>query len=263
MKTRQLGELTVSEVGMGCMAFSHGYGKIPQENYSIEAIRNAYGHGCTFFDTAEIYSPNLSGTGHNERIVGKALHDVRKNVVLATKLFLNWSEAKSEGSVYRAVRRHLEDSMERLQTDMADLYYLHRAIGGVSIEDAAEAMGLLMEDGMIRGWGLSQVDVDVIDRAQKITPLTAVQNIYSMVERDVEAAVIPYCMEHHIGVVPFSPIASGLLSGKITTKTKFERNDDVRNWVPQLSKANIAGNQPIIDLLKEFADKKQIGRAHV
>lgn len=263
MKTRQLGELTVSEVGMGCMAFSHGYGKIPQENYSIEAIRNAYGHGCTFFDTAEIYSPNLSGTGHNERIVGKALHDVRKNVVLATKLFLNWSEAKSEGSVYRAVRRHLEDSMERLQTDMVDLYYLHRAMGGVSIEDAAEAMGLLMEDGMIRGWGLSQVDVDVIDRAQKITPLTAVQNIYSMVERDVEAAVIPYCMEHHIGVVPFSPIASGLLSGKITTKTKFERNDDVRNWVPQLSKANIAGNQPIIDLLKEFADKKRATSAQI
>ena len=153
--------------------------------------------------------------------------------------------------------------MERLQTDMADLYYLHRAIGGVSIEDAAEAMGLLMEDGMIRGWGLSQVDVDVIDRAQKITPLTAVQNIYSMVERDVEAAVIPYCMEHHIGVVPFSPIASGLLSGKITTKTKFERNDDVRNWVPQLSKANIAGNQPIIDLLKEFADKKRATSAQI
>lgn len=263
MKTRQLGKLTVSEVGMGCMAFSHGYGKIPQENYSIEAIRNAYGHGCTFFDTAEIYSPNLSGTGHNERIVGKALHDVRKNVVLATKLFLNWSEAKSEGSVYRAVRRHLEDSMERLQTDMVDLYYLHRAMGGVSIEDVAEAMGLLMEDGMIRGWGLSQVDVDVIDRAQKITPLTAVQNIYSMVERDVEAAVIPYCMEHHIGVVPFSPIASGLLSGKITTKTKFERNDDVRNWVPQLSKVNIAGNQPIIDLLKEFADKKRATSAQI
>ena len=262
MKTRQLGKLTVSKVGMGCMAFSHGYGKIPPEKYSIEAIRNAYSHGCTFFDTAEVYSPNLSGIGHNERIVGKALHDVRENVVLATKLFLNQSEVRHGGSVYRAVRSHLEDSMDRLQTDMVDLYYLHR-MSGVSIEEIAEAMGLLMEDGMIRGWGLSQVDVGVIDRAHKVTPLTAIQNIYSMVERDVEAAVIPYCLEHGIGVVPFSPIASGLLSGKITTKTKFERNDDVRNWVPQLSKANIAGNQPIIDLLQEFADKKHATSAQI
>lgn len=263
MKTRKIGALTVSEVGMGCMAFSHGYGQIPPETYSIEAIQNAYRHGCTFFDTAEIYSPNLSGTGHNERIVGKALGNVRKDVVLATKLFLDRSEVRRDGSVYDAVRRHLEASMDRLQTDMVDLYYLHRTSGGVSVEKVAEAMGLLIEDGLIRGWGLSQVDVDVIDRAQKVTPLTAIQNIYSMVERDVEAGVIPYCMERGIGFVPFSPIASGLLSGKITTKTKFERNDDVRNWVPQLSRANIAGNQPIVDLLKQYADRKQSTPAQI
>ncbi len=263
MKTRQLGDLTVSEVGMGCMAFSHGYGKIPPEQYSIEAIRNAYQHGCTLFDTAEIYSPNLAGIGHNERIVGKALKDMRKDIVLATKLFLDRSEVKNEGSVYKAVRRHLEDSMDRLQTDMVDLYYLHRTNSGVRIEDVAEAMGLLIEDGLIRGWGLSQVDMDVIDRAQNVTPLSAIQNIYSMVERDMEKAVIPYCMEYGIGVVPFSPIASGLLSGKITTETRFERNDDVRNWVPQLSKANIAGNQPIIDLLKEYADRKHATSAQI
>lgn len=263
MKTRKIGALTVSEVGMGCMAFSHGYGQIPPETYSIEAIQNAYRHGCTFFDTAEIYSPNLSGTGHNERIVGKALGNVRKDVVLATKLFLDRSEVRRDGSVYDAVRRHLEASMDRLQTDMVDLYYLHRTSGGVSVEEVAEAMGLLIEDGLIRGWGLSQVDVDMIDRAQKVTPLTAIQNIYSMVERDVEAGVIPYCMKHNIGFVPFSPIASGLLSGKITTKTKFERNDDVRNWVPQLSRANIAGNQPIVDLLKQYADRKQSTPAQI
>ena len=262
MKARKIGELTVSAVGMGCMAFSHGYGQIPPEGYSIEAIQNAYQHGCTFFDTAEIYSPNLSGTGHNERIVGKALRDVRQGVVLATKLFLDRSEVRKDGSVYDAVRRHLEASMERLQTDIVDLYYLHRT-GGVSVEEVAEAMGLLIEDGLIHGWGLSQGDVGVIERAQRVTPLTAIQNIYSMVERDVEKAVIPYCLEHEIGVVPFSPIASGLLSGKITTETKFERNDDVRNWVPQLSKANIAGNQPIIDLLKQYAEKKQATPAQI
>lgn len=263
MKTRKLRDIGVSEVGMGCMAFSHGYGKIPSEEYSIDCIRNAYDHGCIFFDTAEVYSPNLSGIGHNERIVGKALRDVRENVVLATKLFLYRSEVKQAGSVYHAVRRHLEDSMERLQTETVDLYYLHRTSGGVPVEEVAEAMGQLMDEGMIRGWGLSQVDVDVIDLAQRITPLAAIQNIYSMVERDVEARVIPYCLEHNIGVVPFSPIASGLLSGKITVDTKFERNDDVRNWVPQLSKANIAGNQPIIDLLKEYAELKKATQAQI
>lgn len=252
MKTRFLRDIEVSEVGMGCMAFSHGYGRIPPEEYSIEAIRNAYSHGCTFFDTAEVYSPNLSGTGHNERIVGKALAGVRDHVVIATKLFLRIGPM---GNVYKTIRKHLEESMERLRTDRVDLYYLHR-MGGTPVEKVAEAMGQLIDDELIRGWGLSQVDVDIISRAQRVTPLAAIQNIYSMVERDSERRVIPFCMEHNIGFVPFSPIASGLLSGKTTTETKFERNDDVRNWVPQLSTANIAGNQPIIELLKEYADLK-------
>ena len=262
MKTRQLGNITVSEIGMGCMAFSHGYGQIPPEGYSIEAIQGAYAHGCTFFDTAEVYSPGLSGIGHNERIVGKALQGVRGNVVIGTKLFLDSSEVQREGSVYGAVRRHLEASLSRLQTDWVDLYYLHRT-GSVPVEDVAEAMGRLIEEGLIRGWGLSQVDVDVIDRAQQVTPLSAVQNIYSMVERDVEKAVIPYCLEHAIGVVAFSPIASGLLSGKITVDTKFESYDDVRNWVPQLSRRNIAGNQPILDLLAAYAKLKNATSAQI
>ncbi len=254
-----LRDIEVSEVGMGCMAFSHGYGQIPPEKYSIEAIRNAYDHGCTFFDTAEVYSPNLAGIGHNELIVGKALKDIRENVVIATKLMLH---GFSTGSVYKTVRKHLERSLDRLQTDYVDIYYLHR-MSGVPVEKVAEAMGRLMEDGLIRGWGLSQVDVDVIDCAQQVTPLAAVQNIYSMVERDCEAAVIPYCMENNIGFVPFSPIASGLLSGKITPQTRFEKNDDVRNWVPQLSMTNIAGNQPIVEMLKSFAERKNATPAQI
>ncbi len=252
MKTRMLHDIEVFEVGMGCMAFSHGYGKIPPENYSIEAIRGAYEHGCTFFDTAEVYSPNLIGSGHNERIVGKALEPYRDDVVIATKLMLRGGFGRD---VYRMIRRHLEESLSRLRTDYVDLCYLHR-VGGTPIEEVAFAMGRLIDEGFIRGWGLSQVDVDVIDRAQRVTPLSAIQNIYSMVERDSESAVIPYCIKHDIGFVPFSPIASGLLSGKITTSTKFERRDDVRNWVPQLSKVNIAGNQPIIDLLADYAELK-------
>ena len=259
MKKRLLRDIAVSEVGMGCMAFSHGYGKIPAEEYSIEAIRNAYDHGCTFFDTAEVYSPNLSGIGHNELIVGKALKDVRENVVIVTKLMLH---GFSFGSVYQTILDHLEGSLDRLQTDYADIYYLHR-MSGVPVEKVAEAMGRLMDDGLIRGWGLSQVDVDVIDRAQQVTPLAAIQNIYSMVERDSEAEIIPYCMEHNIGFVPFSPIASGLLSGKITPQTQFEKNDDVRNWVPQLSRRNIEGNQPIVETLKAFAVKKNATPAQI
>ena len=257
MKTRMLREIEVSEVGMGCMAFSHGYGKIPPEQYSIEAIRNAYEHGCTLFDTAEVYSPNLAGIGHNELIVGKALRNVRDNVVIATKLFL-----RESGNVYDSIRHHLDGSLERLKTDYVDLYYLHR-MGGVPVEKVAEAMGRLIDEGLIRGWGLSQVDVDVIDRAQQVTPLAAIQNIYSMVERDSEAEIIPYCMEHNIGFVPFSPIASGLLSGKITPQTQFEKNDDVRNWVPQLSRRNITGNQPIVEMLKVFAGKKNATPAQI
>ena len=238
------------------MAFSHGYGQIPPEEYSIEAIRDGYNHGCTFFDTAEIYSPGLSGVGHNERIVGKALADVRGNVVIGTKLFLDRGEVRRDGSVYGAVRRHLEASLERLKTDYVDIYYLHRTSGNVSVEEVAEAMGQLIEKDLIRGWGLSQVDVDLIDRAQRITPLTAIQNIYSMVERGVEGRVIPYCLKHGIGLVPFSPIASGLLSGALDVHSDFSHHDDVRKFVPQLSVENIDANRPIVDLLRGVAARK-------
>ena len=129
----------------------------------------------------------------------------------------------------------------------------------ITIPDSITSIG----EGLIRGWGLSQVDVDVIDAAQTVTPLTAIQNIYSMVERDNEKSIIPYCMENNIGFVPFSPIASGLLSGKITPQTQFERNDDVRNWVPQLSRRNIEGNMPIVEMLREFADRKNATPAQI
>jgi aryl-alcohol dehydrogenase-like predicted oxidoreductase len=253
MKTRKLRDIEVSEVGMGCMAFSHRYGAIPDERYSIEAIRGAYEAGCTFFDTAEVYGPNLarSQRGHNERIVGKALADVRDDVVIATKLFLDGGF----GSTYQQIRKHLDASMDRLQTDYVDLYYLHR-MGSVPVEDVAEAMGRLIDEGLIGGWGLSQVDVGVISRAQAVTPLSAVQNIYSMVERDVEDEVIPYCAKHRIGLVAFSPVASGLLSGKVKSTAQFERVDDVRTWVPQLSERNLAANRPLVEMLEDFAATK-------
>ncbi len=253
MKTRMLRDIEVSEVGMGCMAFSHGYGAIPEERYSIEAIRGAFDAGCTFFDTAEVYGPNLarSERGHNERIVGKALADVRDEVVIATK----YMPGSFGGSSYKDIRKHLVASPERLQTDHVELYYLHR-MHDSEVEGVAEAMGRLIEEGLIDGWGLSQVGVDVISRAQAVTPLSAVQNIYSMVERDVEEEVIPYCAEHRIGLVAFSPVASGLLSGKVRSTSQFERVDDVRTWVPQLSERNLKANQPLVDALADFAAAK-------
>ena len=264
MDKRKLGNIEVSPIGMGCMGFSHGYGDIPEESYSIEAIRKAYDFGCTFYDTAEGYGPNMlpENRGHNEKIVGKALKDVREDVVIATKLHIPTDEAKKDG-VYETIRRHLEGSLERLQTDYVDLYYLHRVNKEVALEDVAGAMGRLIDEGLIKGWGLSQVPVEVIRKAHEITPVSAVQNIYSMVERGVEDDVIPYCMENGIGLVPFSPIASGFLSGKVTAQTDFSHSDDVRKFVPQLRKENIEANQPILDLLGQYAEQKNATKAQV
>ena len=132
--------------------------------------------------------------------------------------------------------------MKALNTNYVDLYYLHRINPEVPGEKVAEAMGKLIDEGLIRGWGLSQVEESTIKRAHEVTPVSAVQNLYNMLERDCETNTFPYCLEHNIGVVPFSPIASGFLSGKITKDTAFEKEDDVRVFVPQLKKENIEAN---------------------
>lgn len=264
MQKRKLRDIAVSPIGMGCMGLSHGYGEIPEAAYSIEAIRKAYAFGCTFFDTAEAYGPNLlpENRGHNERLVGEAVESFRREVVLATKFHLDAGEAAERG-LEQTTRDHLAQSLLRLKTDYVDLYYLHRLNPAVPVEDVAEVMGRLIKDGLIRGWGLSQVDVDTIDRAQRVTPLAAVQNIYSMVERGVEAEVIPYCLAHDIGLVPFSPIASGFLSGKVTAGTDFSHSDDVHKFVPQLRSENLQANQPILDLLNGYAQKKNATPAQI
>lgn len=262
MNTRTIGKLTVSEIGMGCMGFSHGYGAVPPEAYSIDAIRAAYDYGCTFFDTAETYGREQFYPGHNEELVGKALKDIRKNVVLATKLHITTEEYIPSEPIYNILRSHLDASLKRLQTDYVDLYYWHRVNEDIPLQDVAAAMGRLIREGLIRGWGLSQVPVQTLRIAQDITPLTAVQNLYSMVERDCEDELIPYCQEQHIGLVAFSPIASGLLSGKVTADTKFT-GDDVRKFVPQLSQENIKGNQPIVDLLAGWAKRKNCTSAQI
>ncbi len=263
MEKRKIGNLSVSEIGMGCMAFSHGYGQIPERSYSVEAIRKAVSYGCTFFDTAEVYGQQLYYLGHNEEIVGEALQEVRKDVVIATKLTLTPEDYVNAADLYTSVKRHLALSLKNLRTEYVDLYYLHRINNHVPVEDVAAVMGQLIEEGLIRAWGVSQVSVQTLKRAHLITPVAAVQNLYNILERDCEQDIFPYCVEHGIGVVPFSPIASGLLSGKITVDTEFEKVDDVRNWVPQLTRENIAGNQPILDIIHTWAEKKSATNAQI
>lgn len=263
MNKRYLRQMEVSEIGMGCMGFSHGYGQIPEREYSIRAIQEAYAYGCTFFDTAEVYGDVLYYPGHNEQIVGEAVADFRKDIVLATKFHFRNEEVENGGAVYDIIRKHLENSMKNLRTDYIDLYYLHRVNTLVPVEDVAQAMGRLISEGLIRGWGLSQVSGETLKAADKITPVSAVQNLYNMLERDCETDIFPYCVEQGIGVVPFSPIASGFLSGKITVDTQFSLVDDVRNWVPQLSRENIAANQPVLDILNHYAAEKGASSAQI
>lgn len=192
--------------------------------------------------------------------MGKAVAPFRKKAVLATKFHLG---AFEEGMVlYDNIREHLEASMRRLRTDYIDLYYLHRLNEQVPVEEIAGVMGRLIDESLIRGWGLSQISAETLEKAHKVTPVSAVQNLYSMVERDCEKELIPYCLENGIGLVPFSPIASGLLSGKVTAETKFQ-GDDVRKFVPQLSGENLAANQPILDVLGGFAKRKDATFAQI
>ena len=262
MKKRMIGNLEVSEIGMGCMGFSHGYGAVPEESYSIEAIQKAYDFGCTFFDTAEGYGTQLFYPGHNEQLLGKAAEPFRKDVVLATKLFLSTEERGEGNRLYESVRKHLDVSLVNLKTDYVDLYYLHRVNPEIPNEEVAAVMGKLIKEGLIRGWGMSQVSAETLAKAHNVTPVAAVQNIYSIMERSCEEDIFPYCTENNIGVVPFSPIASGFLSGKVTTETKFE-GDDVRMWVQQTSPENIVANQPILDVMEKFAARNNASYAQL
>lgn len=248
MKKRFLGKsgLEVSAVGYGCMGLSHGYGAVPDHDEAVRLIGKAYEIGCTFFDTAEAY-----GAGHNETVVGDGVRPFRDKIVLATKLHLN----SSEGDTETVIRRHLEGSMKRLGTDYIDLYYQHRIEEDDRIEEVAEVMGKLIKEGKIRGWGQSQATPGQIRRAHAVTPLAAIQSEYSMMERMFEKEVIPTCEELGIGFVPFSPLASGFLSGKYTAENTYS-GDDVRRVITRFDKENIAANQPLLDLLHHFADKK-------
>ena len=255
MKARKLRNLEVSAIGLGCMGFSHGYGAVPQRSESIRLTRYAFELGCTHFDTAEGY-----GAGDNEALVGEALRPVRHQVVIATKFFIG--ERTLANPAEKQIRAHLDASLKRLGTDHVELYYQHRVSPSIPVEEIAECMGKLIREGKILGWGQSQATAEQIRRAHAVTPLTAVQSEYSMMERMFERDVIPLCKELGVGFVPFSPLASGFLSGKVRAETQYQ-GDDVRRVITRFAPANIAANQPLVDLLHRFAADKRSTPAQI
>lgn len=255
MEKRILGKqnsLSVSAIGLGCMGFSHGYGPGPDYQKSVQLIRTAYELGCTFFDTAEGYA-----AGENEMLVGEAIKPFRKNIILATKLHI-----PEDRNLETTIREHLDASLKRLGTDYVDLYYQHRVNKSIPVEEVAGVMGKLIEEGKIRGWGQSQATEEEVRRAHVVTPITAIQSEYSMMERMFEKDVIPACQELGIGFVPFSPLGAGFLSGKYTSKDIYT-GDDVRRVITRFSKDNMDANQPLLDLLHQFADEKKATPAQI
>lgn len=260
MKYRKLRNIEVSEIGMGCMGFSHGYGEIPSEENSIQLIRKAYDLGCTLFDTAEAYGPFV-----NEELVGKAVKPFRDKIILTTKfvpVFQTGQEIPEGKLSKKGVTNALNDSLKRLQTDYIDIYYEHRVPLDSDVEEVASWMGEFIKEGKIRAWGQSQSTVEQIKKAHAVTPLAAIQSEYSMMERMFEKDVIPLCKELNIGFVAFSPMASGFLSGKYSKNTQY-KGDDVRRVITRFTPENVEKNQPLLDLLKEVSTQKNATPAQI
>lgn len=261
MKTRKLGSLEVSAIGLGCMGFSHGYGPIPSEEQSIGLIRYAYDeYGCTLFDTAEVY-----GTYENEKLVGKAIKPIREKVILTTKfmpLALPGQDFADGKLSRQGLRGALEASLRRLQTDYIDLYYEHRVPPESDPAEIAGWMGELIEEGKIRAWGLSEPSIDQLKRAHAVTPVASVQNEYSMMQRRAENGMLETCEELGIGFESYSPLAGGFLSGKYSSETKFV-GDDVRRVITRFSKENMTANKPLLDLLEIVAQQTHATPAQV
>lgn len=260
MKYRELGKsgLKVSAMGLGCMGMSHGYGAAGDKKEMIKLIHQAVEKGVTFFDTAEVYGPYT-----NEELVGEALEPYRKEVVIATKCGIQIVDGKQIViGKPETMRRSIEGSLKRLRTEYIDLYYLHRVDPDTPIEEVAETMKQLQQEGKIRHWGVSEAGVQTIRRAHAVFPLTAVQSEYSMWWREPEKELLPTLEELGIGFVPFSPLGKGFLTGSISKDTRFDKSD-FRNIVPRFTTENLNANQVIIDFIKILANEKNATPAQI
>jgi aryl-alcohol dehydrogenase-like predicted oxidoreductase len=256
MKTRKLGPLTVSELGLGTMSFSSVYGAAPDKAEAIAVIRGAYDLGVTFFDTAEAYGPWT-----NEELVGEALKPIRDQVVIATKFGWNIDPetgARNPGLNSRPahVKRVADAMLKRLGTDHIDLLYQHRVDPEVPIEEVAGAVKELIQAGKVRHFGLSEAAAGTIRRAHAVQPVAAVQSEYSLWTRDPEPEVLPLCEELGIGFVPWSPLGQQFLTGWIDANTTFAPGD-LRAVETRFSPENLPHNLQLVDLVKQWAERKQ------
>lgn len=262
MIKRKLGQgLEVSALSLGAM----GYGKardLPDRGQMIELLRSAVARGMDFFDTAEVYGPWT-----NEVMVGEALAPLRHQVKIATKFGWDIDQRTGEhrggvNSRPEQIRRSVEGSLKRLGTDYIDLCYQHRVDPDVPMEDVAGTIKDIITEGKVRWFGMSEASEASIRRAHAVQPLAALQSEYSLWTREPEAQVLPTLQELGIGLVPYSPLGKGFLTGKIDAETVFDSND-IRAKTPRFTEEARASNQRLIMLIREIADRHQATPAQV
>ncbi len=264
MQKRTLGksDLEVSALGLGCMGMSFSYGAPKDKNEMIALIRAAVDRGITFFDTAEVYGPYT-----NEELVGEALAPVRDKVMIATKFGFNTSGdsrpgAQSLNSRPEHIKLVADASLKRLRTEVIDLFYQHRVDPEVPIEEVAGAVKELIQAGKVKYFGLSEAGVGTIRRAHAVQSVTALQSVYSLWWRKPEAEVIPTLEELGIGLVPYSPLGKGFLTGKIDENTKLGSND-FRSTLPRFQPEAMKANWALVELLNAIAKKKNATPAQI
>jgi len=252
MQMRRLGKagLEVSAIGLGCMGMSQSFPPFPEKRESIAFIRAAVERGVTFFDTAEVYGPFS-----NEELLGEALQPLRDSVVIATKFGFHFEDGRQTGVNSRPehIRAALEGSLRRLRTDHIDLYYQHRVDPEVPIEDVAGTVRELIGEGKVRHFGLSEAGLDTIRRAHAVQPVTALQNEYSIWFQRPQ--VLELLEELGIGLVPFSPLGRGFLTGKVEADSSFASND-IRATMPRFTPEALTANREMVDLLDRVARRK-------
>ncbi|MFB6438952.1 aldo/keto reductase [Streptomyces sp. NPDC056411] len=251
--SRKLGELTVSAQGLGCMGMSHGYGASDDEQ-SIATIRRALDLGISLLDTSDFY-----GAGHNEELIGRAIAGRRDEVVLATKF--GFANQLGEPTAIRGdaayVRQACDASLRRLGVDHIDLYYQHRVDPDVPIEETVGAMAELVEAGKVRHLGLSEAGAETVRRAHAVHPIAALQSEWSLWTRDLEQEIAPVCRELGIGLVPFSPLGRGFLTGRYTSVEGLPESD-LRRTQPRFADGNLEQNLAIVDKLHQLAAEKGV-----
>jgi aryl-alcohol dehydrogenase-like predicted oxidoreductase len=261
MQKRTLGNsnLEVSALGLGCMGMSYGYGPAGDTKEMTAVIHAAIAQGVTFFDTAEVYGPFS-----NEILLGQALAGFRNQVVIATKFGFNIQDEKIAGLNSRPenIRKVAEASLKRLKIDEIDLFYQHRVDPNVPIEDVAGTVQDLIREGKVKHFGLSEAGASTIRRAHAVQPVTALQSEYSLWTRQHEREIIPTIEELGIGLVAFSPLGRGFLTGKMDENTKFAEGD-LRNILPRYTEEARAANKALLDLLHQFANRRNATPAQI